>query len=133
ARSRVRVEDSYIRAKCSNRSVTTQPLFPGCFNRMLRTHHGIVAALHEGMATKQAPNCLHRATRNPETVDCFCGVFGTGWNIAAGWRKQRRDEPLISTDQLQQNMSRCSIHCNRMQFLSVRSSESHLWPFAATT
>ena len=63
-------------------------------------HHGVVAAVNKWVAAQQSGQCHQPPAQDAEAVNRLHGVFRAGGNVAAGRREQRREGPLVSSQEL---------------------------------
>src|SRR5712691_9031108 len=64
-------------------------------------YHRIIAAARERMTAEDANKGHPSAAQSAIALDGFHGIFGAGRHVAASRRKQGRDRPLVSPQQLQ--------------------------------
>ena len=63
----------------------------------------IITTPCEGVAAQQAEDCDCTSAQNAVAIDCFLCVFGATGNVATGRWKQRRDRPLVGSQELQRH------------------------------
>src|SRR5882762_7214681 len=62
-------------------------------------HHGIVSALHEGVATKQTKRRHRTPAQHAETLNRFLGILRASGDVTAGGQQPRRQQPLINSQE----------------------------------
>src|SRR6266571_4979886 len=86
-------------------------------------HERIVPTMGQGMAPQQSPQRFQASAQHPVPFHRFHGVFRAGRNITARRRKNRRNRPLVRSQQLQHDEFWELVHGNCLQAPGFRLPE----------
>src|ERR1700674_1775116 len=88
-------------------------------------HHRIVSPMRKRMTSQHPPQSHQASAHRATPLHSFHRVFRAGGNVTARWREKRRDNPLITSQQLKRNEFCYLAHLIQLRALRLPESRSN--------